>query len=85
MVNKFVITKNDKIDHAVDIHFQGQVLCLIEWSKKVNQLKIVFYPYENMKKQSVFLIDGFLNALKEAKSIVLQSLDKNYSKIVEDA
>ena len=80
MINKFVITKNDKIDHAVDIHFQGQVLCLIEWSKKSNELKIVFYPYETMKKQSVFLIDGFLNALKEAKTIVLQSVNKNTPK-----
>jgi hypothetical protein len=80
LANKFVITKNDKIDHAVDIHFQDQVLCLIEWSKEANELKIVFCPYKTMKKHPVFLIEDFLNALKEAKNIVLQSMNKNLSK-----
>ncbi len=80
LIDKFFLTKNDKLDHAVDIHFQDQVLCLIEWSKESNELKIVFYPYENRKNQTVFLIEGFLTALKEAKSIVLQSLNKNPAK-----
>lgn len=69
---KFTVEKSNGKNQSVDIHYADQIICLVERNKEIENFDIVFFPYKNKKAPTIFLMKGFLEALNNAKNLLLE-------------